>query len=284
MKIFTIATREEGYYALLKQTALENGFSFNTLGWNHSWKGFAWKIDLYLEELKKCSPEEPVVCVDGYDVIVVGTAEETYDKFMQTGHSIIFSGQRYFPSQKYIRKIADQVMSNHKTHNIGAINDHLDYSRPCMGLLIGYANNLIALFEQLQKLEHERKIGNDQILLNMYYLENRNQIKLDTDCNIFQNLWRTRGVIYGKITSKDKACEVEICTDAQSNLTRVRNKKYKTLPCFLHGPFNLDMSMLLNEIGIPAPRLQISKGLHYWKYSINYYIKRAIPFLFMNRS
>ena len=278
MKLFTVATKEEGYYSLLKQTALENGFSLKTLGWNDTWKGFAWKIDLYLQELKNCQAGEPVVCVDGYDVVVIGDAEEVYNKFIEIGHPILFSGQRYFPSQKRIQRLSDQLMSNSKTYNIGDINEHLDYRRPCMGLLIGYAENLITLFEQLQKIEREEKIGNDQILLNMFYLNNPNQIKIDSECKIFQNLWRTRGGFYGKTTSKDEKCEVELYFDKYKSSKRFRNKKHKTLPCFLHGPLNLDMGLLLSEIDISAPKLNIMKGIHYWKYSISYYIKRAIPF------
>ena len=60
MKLFTVATKEEGYYSILKQTALENGFLLKTLGWNDTWKGFAWKIDLYLQELKTAKLESPL--------------------------------------------------------------------------------------------------------------------------------------------------------------------------------------------------------------------------------
>ena len=221
MKIFTVATQEEGYYSTLKQTALKNGFTLKPLGWNKPWKGLAWKIDLYLEELKKCKKREPIICVDGYDVVVIGDSKEVYSKFLETGCPVLFSGQRYFPNQKWIQRISDQLMSNNKTYNIGDINEHLDYSRPCMGLLIGYAENLTTLFERLQEIEREEKIGNDQILLNIFYLNHPDQIKVDTECQIFQNLWRTRGGVYGKITTKDKKCEVEVYGGVNKSSKRV---------------------------------------------------------------
>ena len=278
MKILTVATHEEGYYTALKRTAGENGFSLATLGWNQAWKGLAWKIDLYLEALRKCNAQEPVLCVDGYDVVVVAKAEEVRLKFDEIGQPVLFSGQRYFPNQKWVQKISDQLLSNSRSHNIGDIKKGFDYSRPCMGLLIGYPENLIALFEDLQKIEHSQQIGNDQILLNMYYLKHPDQIHLDTECRIFQNLWRTRGGLYGAISSKDKHCEVEVYQPVDQKFNRVRNKQFRTLPCFLHGPLNLDMYLLLKEIDIDVPKMSLKKGLHYWNYSIMYYIKRALTF------
>ena len=278
MKILTVATKEEGYYSTLRRTAVENGFTLKTLGQGKPWKGLAWKIDLYLEELKRYEKRELVICADGYDVVVIGCATEVKTKFLKTGHPLMFSGQRYFPNQKWIQKIADQLMSNSKTNNIGNLNAHLDYSRPCMGLLIGYADNVTKLFEQLQEIERKKNIGNDQILLNIYYLNHPDQIKVDSTCQIFQNLWRTRGGVYGKITPKDENCEVDVFSPIHKSEKRIRNKKYKTLPCFLHGPFNLDMGLLLNEMDIDAPKLSMSKGIQYWKYSIMYYVKRAIRF------
>lgn len=278
MKILTVATHKEGCYDALKISAKANGFQLKTLGWNQAWKGLAWKIDLYLEELKNCKEEEPVVCVDGYDVVVIGAAEEVYSKFINLGQPILFSGQRYFPNQKWIQRISDQLMSNSKLNNIAKFGDQFDYSRPCMGLLIGYAGKLIDLFEQLRDIERREHIGNDQILLNMFYLKNPTTIELDKECQIFQNLWRTRGWIYGGISSKDVNCEVEVYQSSSESSKRVLNKKYKSLPCFLHGPLNLDMHLLLSEIDITVPKLTLKKGIHYWNYSIMYYVKRAVTF------
>ncbi len=58
-------------------------------------------------------------------------------------------------------------------------------------VVIGYAGKLIDLFEQLRDIERREHIGNDQILLNMFYLKNPTAIELDKECQIFQNLWRT---------------------------------------------------------------------------------------------
>ena len=70
--------------------------------------------------------------------------------------------------------MADKLMSDSHHHFIkNQVDDGIyDYSRPCMGLLIGYAGKLLGLFNAMLEIENEENIGNDQILLNKYYLKN----------------------------------------------------------------------------------------------------------------
>src|SRR5271170_3341115 len=99
MKILTIATKNEGYLDLLIHTAEKFGYKIKVHGWGMPWRGLAWKLELYISELEKMDGDEPIVCVDGYDVIVVGSSEEMKTKFLRMNTAIIFSGQRYFPNQ-----------------------------------------------------------------------------------------------------------------------------------------------------------------------------------------
>ncbi len=276
MKILTIATKNEGYFELLKQTAIALNYSLKVLGWEQQWKGFDWKLKLYVDELEKCNKDEPIVCVDGYDVIVTGFASEMKTKFIQTGKRIIFSGQRYFPEQKWIRNIVDRLMSNSSEKIIGKTDDLNDYSRPCLGLFVGYAGDLRELFLKLIALEKEVNVNNDQVLLNIFYLQHPNSIDLDSKCEMFQNLWRTKFAFYGSISPKSPKCEIEIIK--VDNLLRIKNKQFGTMPCFMHGPFNLDMHLILQKLEINPPKIGFQKGLSYWNYSIWHHIKRALAF------
>jgi len=278
MRILTIATQNEGYFNVLKQTAEDWGYDLQVLGWGKPWKGLAWKIELYIEKLKTLPKDETVICVDGYDVVVIGPSEEVSDKFKALNHPVIFSGQRYFPNQRWIQKLADQLMSNSRSRTIGNKHDSADYSRPCMGLLIGCVGSLLSIFKQFMEIEQREAIKNDQILLNIFYLQHPEVIKTDSTCALFQNLWRTRGGLYGKISVYDRTCEVEIYHDATYARKRIRNIRYKTTPCFLHAPFNLDMGLILNEIGIDSPKLDLKKGFHYWQYTLLYFINRGLKF------
>jgi len=274
VKILTIATKPEGYYPVLKRTALQWGYDLDTLGWQQPWQGFAWKLQLYIDALAALPPNEIVIGVDGYDVVVIGAAEETLATFKQANTEILFSGQRYFPNQKRIKKLADKVMRfESATHGDQA------YNRPCMGLFIGYANQLHKLFTALMDIEKEHQLNDDQTLLNHYYAKNPTAFTLDTTCSIFQNLWRTSGGLYGTVTSKKSKSDVITNGDKEQGLLRLQNRTYHTLPTFIHGPFNLNMGPLLNELQIDHQPITFKKGWNYWRYSLVHHIKRGLKYL-----
>jgi len=277
MKIFTIATKAEGYFDLLRQTASRWGYDLQILGWQQTWKGFAWKLELYIVALMKLPADEPVICVDGYDVVVIGPADEMHKQFKDRNHRIVFSGQRYFPNQRWMQKLADQVMSNSLSKIINKeVDNSKDYSRPCMGLLIAYAGDLLLLFQKLMEIERRKSINDDQTLLNIYYINHPDSIHLDDKCIMFQNLWRTRRGVYGKISSNDEHSEVEVIYDKVIESKRVRNKQYHTTACFLHAPYKLDMGLLLNELNLTPPKMKFKNRWNYWRYSIFHHIKRAL--------
>lgn len=277
MNILTVATQSEGYYELLRQSAKQWGYNLQTLGWQQPWKGLAWKLDLYAEALAQLPQDAPVICADGFDVVVIAHAEEFAKGYAAFGNRILVSGQRYFPRNRWMRKMSDRIMSNHRTHTIHARVEQADspYSRPCTGLMAGPAGAVLQLFNELIEVEAREAVGNDQILMNMHYLRQPDAIELDTRCALFQNLWRTRGFLHGKLHPKDKRAEVAVVPGSQNGAMRVQNKQFGTLPCFLHAPFNLDMGPLLKELGMQAPTVGLKKSWHYWQYSMRYYIGRT---------
>jgi hypothetical protein len=276
MKILTVATKNEGYLDLLIQTAEKFGFEIKVLGWGMPWKGLAWKLELYISELEKIDGGEPIVCVDGYDVIVVGSSAEMKAKFLRMNNPVIFSGQRYFPRQKFIQSLADMLMSNSKKKTFLETGGLFDYSRPCTGLFTGYAGSLLLLFRELIKIEEKEKIRNDQILLNVYYLQDSASIAIDYHCDIFQNLWRTESGLYGKFSADNKMSDIEVIRIGSEY--RIRNKYFNTEPCFLHAPFNLDMGSVLAQLNLNPTKLGFRKGWSYSKYSLFYYAKRGVKF------
>lgn len=94
MQLLTVATHAEGYYPLLLSSARQYGYTCTTLGWQQPWRGLAWKLDLYLAALNTLPDDEPVLCVDGYDVIVTAPADELLAQFKALGQPLVFSGQR----------------------------------------------------------------------------------------------------------------------------------------------------------------------------------------------
>lgn len=172
--------------------------------------------------------------------------------------------------------MADQLMSNSKQRRVGETEERFDYSRPCMGLLIGYAAPLQQLFQALIQLEQQERVGNDQILLNIYYLQHPDAFALDRRCVLFQNLWRTTGGLYGSIHLGAPTCDIEVVSTAQG--LRVRNTITDTWPCLIHAPLNLNMDPVVRALQLEPPPRPLQKGWHYWQYSLWHYVSRGILF------
>jgi hypothetical protein len=81
MRILTVSTK--GVPKNLHQTATLRGFEVITLGIGRKWTGFALKSQLFKEELSKPKYENTDVFVlcDAYDVVVVGTAGDLFEKY-----------------------------------------------------------------------------------------------------------------------------------------------------------------------------------------------------------
>lgn len=274
MKIFTIATHEEGYLPQLKTTSLSLGFKLNILGENEKWGGFSWKINKYLQALKGLPAEEVIICTDAYDVFVVGTPQEVLEKYKSFNKTLVFSGQRKYATSKIFQKLANKVMSDDIFFNSSMLPPtKTSYRWPCTGLFMGPAGELVELFIKLLQL-NVPTVGNDQILMTKYYLKYPTSIALDEDCHIFQNLWKTRGLVKGVFNVNDKDAEVRIkIIDGEK---RPYNVMTNSSPCFVHGPYNVDLSPLMKEIGLSSKPLTWAKYFHYFRYSILYYMKRLL--------
>ena len=70
---------------------------------------------------------------------------------------VILSGHRYFPRQKFIRSLADRLTSNNRKTMFGKTENQFEYSRPCTGLLTGYAGNLLYIIQGIDQDRGKRK-------------------------------------------------------------------------------------------------------------------------------
>lgn len=192
MRALAFATRTAGYFPLLQPSADRFGFELEILGWGQPWRGTSMRLAAYREALSRLDPDETVMIVDAYDVVFAGPAGEAEAHFKRMRVPLLFSSQRYFPSNPWLRRLADQVMGMEG----GAYRKRVEadaYGRPCMGGLIGHAGALAELFARLVEIEDRERSGHDQIPLNRYLQQRPQEACVDRECQIFQPLWRTRG-------------------------------------------------------------------------------------------
>tara|TARA_B110000908_G_C10264101_1_gene461986 strand:+ start:4802 stop:5602 length:801 start_codon:yes stop_codon:yes gene_type:complete len=90
MKLYTVATHNHGYLNSLKMSAKKNGYTLINLARNKKWKGLVWKFKLLYQELLKLDDNEIIAFCDGFDVIVVNSANSLKKNFLRLNCDIIF--------------------------------------------------------------------------------------------------------------------------------------------------------------------------------------------------
>ena len=274
MRVLTVATHQEGYLGLLKDSSRRWDYQLEVLGWGQEWQGLDWKLDLYCEALHGVDPEEVLMCVDAFDVVLVGPAEEARRKFCALGVPFLCSGQRRFAEWAWMERLADKVMTDDPDFDPDQYPSiESPYKRPCTGMMMGRGGHLLQLFQRLRSRE-SRRVHNDQILMTRFYLDHPEAVALDGRCAVFQNLWKSRGMLWGSASAKDEKSEVRLGqVDGQS---RLRNVWSGETPCVLHGPRNLDLKPILTELGYEAPGVAPKHRLHYLRYSVLHYVTRLL--------
>lgn len=225
MKIVTVATRSDaGYFPALKETCEKNGLDLVTLGTGKEWKGFTWRWNLLESYLKTIDPEELVVHVDAFDVVVIpGRSAKTIERRFQRAAGskrILLSVETPPPNlmMKYVyHRMFDSCGSTHV--NGGC-----------------YAGKAGALLKMIAFLRSEFEFSDDdddqQLFAKMCSTQFfADECALDTNSRIFLNVW-----------SKNTFRQGPIAWDS----TTARDT------CFVHAPANADMRNVLEYYGVRA--------------------------------
>ena len=145
MKVVTVATHNDGYYNILKESCKRNKLNLVTLGFNQRWKGFTMRYELIKEYLKHIKDNEIILIVDAFDVIILQNEEEIIKKFKKFNKKIVFSVQNGLISKILFKKCNQNVLNQ--------------------GTYIGYVKYLKLLFRILNK---RRYLKNLITMINKY--------------------------------------------------------------------------------------------------------------------
>lgn len=171
-----------------------------------TWRGFIDKIYLGIETYKDI-PENEIICfIDGYDTIINSNVEEIVDKFKWYKTDLLFGAEiNCFPD--YYRIDMDKVTSNLTRYRYLNSGGYIGYKHAIMDLL---------LWKPIDDINKIIQNGGDQSYFMLYYINNREKIKLDNRQKIFQNMYLI--------------CWNEVCVC----LGRFYNTKLDEFPCFVH--------------------------------------------------
>jgi hypothetical protein len=216
-------------FSLALQTAALNDIPLNVIGWGAQYlKGHVKKMQTALMVTSMLPSDCIVMFNDAYDVLFTTDLMDIKNRFLRTGHKVIYSGecgcwpQKIMPEfgEEWCRNVYPPAPTFYRYLNSGG--------------WIGYAgnmNNVIRL--QMQEAENWNKTGKkakgDQQMVAAVYVRGEADIHIDHYAEFFQNMYD------GEISMYENCKPL---TDVQWNGTHWENKVTKTAPAILHfsGP------------------------------------------------
>jgi len=184
--IITVATKSDGYLPALKHHLVKNKIKHQILGYGQKWGGWIWRINIIMDYLRKCQPNDIVMIIDGYDIIVKGTEDSILRKYREFNTDIVF-GVHYSDITDY--------SFVHKTINIAAIKQYFKTNNKYVmngGSFMGSVEGIYEIYRRILMYNKKTGIKDDQIALNNISLKGLNY-ELDTMSKIFW-IWDTNTV------------------------------------------------------------------------------------------
>lgn len=168
------------------------------------WMGNVDKI-FYLKRYLKKNNDREFLCMDAYDMAVLGTPEEFEEKRNVFTKPIVFSTEKNCWPNKSKESLYPESESTWKYLNAGQF--------------FGNSSELIQLIEK----NNLPSSGPDQWWIVERFLKNQDKIELDYNCVLFQNLYMQK---YEDFYYKEG---------------RLYNTQSKSCPIFIHGSGKADM-------------------------------------------
>jgi len=234
-----VATHNDGYYDVLRQSVERLGLTLETQGWGQTYQGFAWMRGLIKEKIDLIAdtePDEIVLLVDGFDVFIhTQSLEKILFVFKEFQAPIVIGaeGTSVWYQDLLSRGVFGQCLGTY-------IN---------AGGVIGYASALKTLFEYWYEVGDESK--NDQLMLSRACRGKRepwfrHNVKVDTDMRLFATF---------------------PCALVPNHALRQIVREKQSL--IIHGNGNCDMDRIILENGLDLA--QISKRGNYMWGAIAHY-------------
>jgi len=237
--VVTVANKSDGYYEILKKSCIRNGCELTTLGFGEKWGGFVWRLEKIQEYLKLVEPDDIVIIIDGFDVVMTEHIDTFIDKYKKIDKSIVI-GISNLNTMNYIisSRIFKSIKYNKKEYFI------------CAGTYVGRASDLATMFNLINQYLGFKNYNDDQLLLSKFLnssnvvIKNfiKSKIALDTQVTLFNNTENKHSInTIFKTTGK-----INLTYDQISD-TLVN--QYGKSSSFIHGPSSTDLKPYIEKLG-----------------------------------
>lgn len=254
MKVVTVATHDERYFPVLVQSCKRHNIDLVVLGWGKRWQGFTWKFQLVLEYLRKLDPNELVVFIDAYDVIILQDANVIESRFKniqsQTNAKMIIGWER--AKSNLIEGLSHMIFGTCKGKRLNS-GTYIGYCKDLLHIL----QNACTIFKCNQMVEND-----DQVLFTSFCNMHPDDILVDENFDMFY-------VINGAL----KHLNMQQDGIVVYNKTMYVNGTQS--PCFIHAIGATNMDEIIHKLGYTNPnpitmketiRYDIRSVMHFSKY------------------
>ena len=221
--VVTAANKSEGYYDILKESCIRNGCELTTLGFGEKWGGYVWKYTKMREYLKTIKPNDIVIFVDGFDVIMTEDIDTVMKKYKKFEKDIVISIAYESDYSKLIAKRLYKLV---------------EYNGKC--------DTLLKMYDLIDRNHGFKNYNEDQLLMSVFLNNSekfmKKYIALDTDATLFNNAMRVNIKDYVFDSSGDKKLNISYKNNQILNT-------FKQPSSFLHGPASARLTPYLEKLG-----------------------------------
>jgi hypothetical protein len=188
INFYCVATKSDGYFPVLLESAQRNNINLKVLGMGMKWLGFAWKWKLVYNEIKDLDDEQMIAVIDAYDVIFLKSADYMLNKIYELGIQdklIVGQDQESLSYQFYFG-----YCDKHGPVNAGTIiakKKHiLEYVNSMCGEHMNCRNSIDDQYELVQYCnKHPTKVYADHAFdLFVIYLRRNEHVVLNSNAAI----------------------------------------------------------------------------------------------------
>lgn len=189
--VISLATDYTNAVDNFKKSCSKNNLNCKIIGLNQEFKGWRWRMKMYIEAIKYYNDDDIIIFSDCYDVIVQENKETIIKKFKKLNKKVIISSEMNLLLLIELKqfKMHPQLF----TYNKFLKNNLSDYIYPCLGLVIGYKKDILNLYKLLLNYKHPELHNDcyedDQCLFSFYFTKNGNKLfDLDYKQTLFGNM------------------------------------------------------------------------------------------------
>jgi hypothetical protein len=238
--VVTVATDPQRFFPVLVESCKRNGAELEVLGWGTKWQGFAHKFQLMRQFVASTPPNDIVLFVDGYDVLMLESQDEVLRKYHTFARPVVVSCER---GTSRLYDYSSQRIFGDRCHG----------QRINSGCYMGPAKHLVVMFDTMcQQFDCSVGAQDDQQMLTAichntdFFLK---YVDIDEDQLMF--LTGTRSTLLDTTIPLDGEV-FRVDHDNHKIIVNYNNQS----PSFIHANGRGDLLPIMRIYGLPEIQLE----------------------------